>query len=330
MRAVLASKGELEDITTDKPTPDEHDLLVQVKAVSVNPVDTKVRERAKVSGDDKILGWDAVGEVVAVGSKVSLFSVGDRVWYAGDVTRPGSNAEFQCVDERIAAKAPANVPDTQAAAMPLTAITAWELLFERLQIPGDDSGKDRVLLIVGAAGGVGSMLVQLARKLTKATVIGTASREASQAWIEELGAHHVLDHSMPLSAELASLGIKDVTDVASLTHTDDHFNELVRMLRPQGKLALIDDPEQALDISGMKQKSLSLHWEFMFTRPMFKTEDMAAQHKLLSELSDLVDNGVINSTLGENMGTINAANLDKAHQRLKTESTIGKLVLAGF
>ncbi|RUO23848.1 zinc-binding alcohol dehydrogenase family protein [Aliidiomarina minuta] len=330
MRAVLASKGELKDITTDKPTPGEHDLLVQVKAVSVNPVDTKVRERAKVSGDDKILGWDAVGEVVAVGSKVTLFSKGDRVWYAGDVTRPGSNAEFQCVDERIAAKAPANLSDTQAAAMPLTAITAWELLFERLQIPRDDTSKDRVLLIVGAAGGVGSMLVQLARKLTKATVIGTASREASQTWIEELGAHYVLDHSMPLSAELAGVGVKDVTDVASLTHTDEHFNELVRMLRPQGRLALIDDPEQALDISGMKQKSLSLHWEFMFTRPMFKTSDIAEQHKLLSELSDLVDSGVINSTLGESMGTINAVNLDKAHQRLKTQSTIGKLVLSGF
>ena len=325
MKAVLASKGQLKDIEIAQPSPGKHDLLVRVSAVSVNPVDTKVLARAKDSGDEKILGFDAVGTVEALGSEVAGFKIGDRVWYAGDVTRPGSNAEFQCVDSRIVGHAPASLSDAEAAALPLTALTAWELLFDRLQMPAVFD--NRVLLIIGGAGGVGSMLIQLAKTLTKATVVATASREESKAWVTELGADYVLDHSEPLSAEFAAAGMKGITDVASLTHTDEYFDEVVSMMRPQGRFALIDDPVKPLDISAMKQKSISLHWEFMFTRAMFKTDDMARQGEILNQVAGLIDEGKIRSSLNQTLSPINAETLSKAHELIRSQRTTGKIVV---
>jgi zinc-binding alcohol dehydrogenase family protein len=318
------------DIQLPEPTPGPRDLLVEVRAISVNPVDTKVRQRAEpAAGEYKVLGWDAAGVVRAVGSEVSLFRPGDEVFYAGDLTRPGSNAELQLVDERIVGAKPASLDFAQAAALPLTSITAWELLFERLQIAEGPGSAGQSLLIVGAAGGVGSILVQLARHLTGVTVIGTASRAETQEWVRDLGAHHVIDHGKPLSEELQRIGIGQVSHVASLTHTDSHLQQIVASLRPQGRLGLIDDPAN-LNVSLLKQKSLSLHWEFMYTRSMFQTDDMIEQHRLLQRVSSLVDQGVLRTTLGEHFGRIDAANLRRAHALLESGKAKGKIVLEGF
>ncbi len=317
----------LTDIDLPTPVAQGHDLLVEVKAISVNPVDTKVR--AGFNGDTpRVLGWDAVGVVVATGDAVTLFKTGDEIWYAGALTRPGSNSEFQLVDERIAALKPKTLDNASAAALPLTAITAWELLFDRLGVKEDGNEGD-TLLIVGAAGGVGSILTQLARKLTKLTVIGTASRPESQQWVKARGAHHVIDHSKPITEELARIGIKQVSHVASLTNTDDHYQQLINALQPQGKLALIDDPE-TLDARPLKVKSISLHWEFMFTRSMFETTDIIEQHRLLTRIAALIDEGAVKTTLGEHFGEINARNLRLAHQRIETQRAVGKIVLEGF
>ncbi|KIS45054.1 zinc-binding alcohol dehydrogenase family protein [Kosakonia radicincitans] len=317
----------LSDIELPQPQASGHDLLVEVKAVSVNPVDTKVR--AGFNADTpRVLGWDAVGVVKAVGQAVTLFQPGDEVWYAGALTRPGSNSEYQLVDERIVAHKPKTLDNAQAAALPLTAITAWEMLFDRLGI-NENGNEGDVLLIVGAAGGVGSIMTQLARKLTRLTVIGTASRPASQQWVKELGAHHVIDHSKPLTEELARIGIAQVTHVASLNNTQEHYQQLINALQPQGKLALIDDPE-SLDALPLKVKSISLHWEFMFTRSMFTTRDIIEQHNLLTRVAQLIDQGVLKTTLGEHFGTINAANLRKAHALLESQRAVGKIVLEGF
>lgn len=318
------------DVTLPEPVPGGRDLLVRVEAVSVNPVDTKIRRRVDPQGADKVLGWDAAGTVVAVGGEVTLFKPGDHVYYAGALDRPGSNAELQLVDERIAGRKPATLDMFQAAAMPLTTITAWELLFDRFGIPRGNAAQTGAVLIVGAAGGVGSMAVQLARRLTNLTVIGTASRPETQAWVKELGAHHVVDHGGDLKAQVLAVSPQGVDYVLSLTHTDQHYPVLVELLKPQGKFGLIDDPEGALDIGLLKRRSLSLHWEFMFTRPLFQTEDMKAQHQLLNEVADLVDAGVLRTTLREHLGPIDAASLRRAHERLESGSTIGKLVLGGF
>ena len=321
----------LQDAELSAPTPGPRDLLVEVKAISVNPVDTKIRRNvAPTDGDAKVLGWDASGIVKAVGSEVSLFQPGDRVYYAGAINRAGANSELHVVDERIVGHMPNSLPFAEAAALPLTAITAWELLFERLQITQGNTDLGQSLLIVGAAGGVGSVLVQLARQLTGLTVIGTASRPETQAWVSELGAHHVIDHRQPLSEELKRIGINQVTHVASLTQTDQHFAQLVEALAPQGRLALIDDPEQPLDIMQLKRKSLSLHWELMFTRSLFETADMIEQHRLLNRVAELVDAGTLRTTLGEHFGSINAANLRRAHALLESGTAKGKIVLAGF
>lgn len=340
----INARDALVDVDLPVPQASGRDLLVKVRAISVNPVDTKIRASvAPDHGEYKVLGWDAVGEVVAVGDGVSLFEVGDSVWYAGDLTRPGSNAEYQLVDERIVGKKPMSLSDIEAAAMPLTAITAWELLFDRLgfaaQLPTGvtsytdgfmDTGKAARILVVGAAGGVGSILVQLAKKLTGATVIGTASRAKSEKWVKELGADHVINHHQPMLSQLQALGIEQVTHVISLTHTGEHFDQLVEVLAPQGKLALIDDPKEGVDILELKTKSISLHWEFMYTRSMFGTGDMQKQHDLLTALSQLVDGGVVQSTLGEHYGAINAENLIRAHKQIESNRSVGKIVLEGF
>ncbi|WP_434514996.1 zinc-binding alcohol dehydrogenase family protein [Dechloromonas sp. ARDL1] len=321
----------LQDIELPDPIATGRDLLVEVKGISVNPVDTKIRAgRQPAAGQWGVLGWDAAGIVRAVGPDVTLFKPGDRVWYAGDITRPGSNAELQLVDERIVGRMPARLGFAEAAALPLTAITAWELLFDRLGVaPGKRPSKDS-LLIVGAAGGVGSILTQLASRLTSLTIIGTASRPETQAWVRELGAHHVIDHSKPFAEELERIGLKHVTMVASLNNTEGHFAQIADIIAPQGRFALIDDPAAPLNIMKLKGKSISLHWELMFTRSLFQTDDMIAQHRLLNEVAALVDEGVIRTTLGEHFGSINAANLKRAHAHIESGKARGKVVLEGF
>ena len=319
----------LEDLELPAPQPGPRDLLVRVKAISVNPVDTKVRKNtAPPAGQAKVLGWDAVGVVEAIGSDVAGFKPGDRVFYAGSITRPGANSELHVVDERIAAKAPTSLEDSQAAALPLTAITAWELLFDRLRVP-QDGGAGQSLMIVGGAGGVGSILIQLARQLTQLKVIATASRPETRAWCLELGAHSVIDHAQPLAQALKDGGHEPVDYVAALTQTGQHYAQIIESLRPQGAIGIIDDMA-GLDPMAMKQKALSLHWELMFTRSMFGTPDMAEQGKLLAQVARLVDAGRIRTTAGAHFGTINAANLLKAHAFIESGKAQGKVVLEGF
>ena len=267
--------------------------------------------------------------VRAVGSRVSLFKPGDRVWYAGALDRPGANNELHAVDERIVGRMPDSLDYAQAAALPLTTITAWELLFDRLRVLDNALPSQQSLLVVGAAGGVGSILVQLARQLTGLTVIGTASRPQTQAWVRELGAHHVIDHGQPLAEELRRIGINEVSHIASLTHSDQHFAQIAEAIAPQGRIALIDDPA-ALDVRLLKRKSASLHWEFMFARPLHQTPDMIAQHELLNQAARLIDQGRLRTTLGEHYGTINAANLRRAHAFIESGRAQGKVVLEGF
>ena len=326
----ISDPQSLLDVALPDPQPGARDLLVQVKAVSVNPVDTKMRMRTTpADGEVQVLGWDASGVVLETGPGVTLFRPGDEVWYAGSIARPGSNSELHLVDERIVGSKPRSLDFARAAALPLTSITAWELLFERLAVAPGKGHSDSSLLIIGAAGGVGSILTQLASRLTGLTVIGTASRPETADWVRALGAHVVIDHSRPLAEELQRAGIPAVTHVASLTRTDLHFPEIVKALAPQGRLALIDDPPP-LDINQLKRKSLSLHWELMFTRSLFETPDMIAQHRLLSEMAQLVDAGVIRTTVGEHYGVINADNLKRAHALLESGKSKGKIVLEGF
>jgi zinc-binding alcohol dehydrogenase family protein len=323
----IENEQALVDLVLATPKVSGHDILVAVKAIAVNPVDTKIRKNVPPQGDEpKILGWDAAGVVISVGPEVTLFSPGDEVWYAGDLTRPGTNSEFHLVDERIAAKKPKSLSFQEAAALPLTSLTAWELLFDRLAISPTEKG---TLLITGAAGGVGSILVQIARTLTNLTIIGTASRPESVQWILNNGAHHVIDHSKDMKSQLLDLDIQEVDYVISLTHSDEHAKTLVDVLKPQGKFALIDDP-QHLDFKIFKLKSISIHWEMMYTRSMFKTPDMIRQHEILTEMARLVDNDQIKTTVAECMGLINAANLRKAHTLLESGLARGKIVLSEF
>jgi len=318
----------LYDTELPTPTPGAYDLLVEVKAVSVNPVDTKIRRNVDTQGQPRVLGWDAAGVVTAVGSAVTGFKAGDEVWYAGAIDKPGSNSEFQLVDQRIASHKPKSLSFSQAAALPLTAITAWELLFDRLEL-NEHNSKGKYLLVIGAAGGVGSVLLQLARQKTQLKIIGTPSRPETTEWVKTLGADVVLDHKRPMAAQLTALDLPEVDYVISLTHTDHHFNDIVELMKPQGKLALIDDPEP-IDVRLLKRKSLSLHWELMFTRSLYQTEDMSAQQQLLQQVADMVDAGQLKTTLNADFGKINAENLRKAHHFIESHQAMGKLVLSGF
>ncbi|CAN7221452.1 zinc-binding alcohol dehydrogenase family protein [Variovorax paradoxus] len=319
----------LQDIELPAPVAGPRDLLVRVKAISVNPVDTKVRRNmAPEAGQPKVLGWDAAGTVEAVGAGVKNFKVGDRVYYAGSIVRPGANAELHAVDERIAALAPTSLDDAQAAALPLTTITAYELLFDRLKVP-KNGGAGQTLLVTGGAGGVGSILIQLARQLTQLRVVATASRAETRAWCLALGAHAVIDHSKPLAAELKAAGIGEIDMVASLTQTGQHYAQIIESLKPQGQLAVIDDLP-SLDAMPLKTKSISLHWEMMFARSRFETPDIAEQGALLAEVAALVDAGRIRTTANASFGAINAANLRKAHALIESGKAQGKVVLAGF
>lgn len=326
----IEDPASLVDIEQPEPIAVGRDLLVEVSAVSVNPVDTKVRRRAEPeAGQWKVLGYDAAGTVKAVGPDVTGFKVGDEVFYAGALDRQGTNSELHLVDERIVGKKPASLSWAEAAALPLTAITAWEALFDRLQVRHPQANKTAAIVIIGGAGGVGSIAVQLARKLTDLTVIATASRPETQAWVRELGAHHVIDHSKPLAAQVEALGLGAPDFVFSTTNTEDHLGEIVELIGAQGRFALIDDPS-ALDIMPFKRKSVSVHWEFMFTRSMFKTTDMDAQGLLLNEVARLVDEGTLRTTLDETFGTINAENLKRAHAFVESGKAKGKVVLEGF
>jgi len=331
----IADDRSLLDIELDQPVATGQDLLVKVKAIAVNPVDYKIRQNVPSEDEKyKVIGWDAVGEVVATGEAVTQFKAGDVVYYAGDLNRQGSNAEYQLVDERLVGYKPKSLSDAEAAALPLTTITAWEILFEHLELKkqsiGANTKSKEVILVIGAAGGVGSILVQLAKTLTGATVIGTASRESSQAWVKELGADYVVDHTQPLPSQIEALGIGQVSHIASLNSTDTYFETYVELLKPFGRIAMIDDPVTPLDVMKMKPKSLSLHIEFMYARSMFQADDMIEQSRLLSAVADLVDQGYIKTTLGRNLGRINAANLKAAHASLEDGRSIGKIVLEGF
>jgi NADPH:quinone reductase len=327
----ISSETALVDIELPTPEPKGRDLLVEIRAVSVNPVDTKTRKNAAVEpGEYKVLGYDAAGIVRAVGPDVKLFQPGDEVYYAGAINRQGTNAEFHLVDERIVGTKPKTLSFEEAAALPLTAITAYETLFHRMKVQDKVAGAWNAVLLIGGAGGVGSIAIQLLRELSDVTVIGTGSRPETREWMTELGAHHVLDHSKPMAPQLQQMAIGSPAFVFSITHTDQHLPDVLELIAPQGRFGLIDDSPEPIDLRPFKRKALSIHWEMMFTRPVFQTADMIEQHKLLNHVSELVDAGKIRTTLSEVIGPINAANLRKAHELIESNRTRGKLVLSGF
>ena len=319
------------DVELPVPTASGHDVLVRVEAISVNPVDTKIRSpKPQVEAEPKMLGYDAAGVVEAVGEHVTLFQPGDEVYYAGDVTRSGSNAQFQLVDERLVGRKPTTLDFAQAAALPLTAITAWELLFDRMPYSIDMEGNTRSLLIIAGGGGVGSIAIQLARH-ADFTVIATASRTETADWCKSMGAHHVIDHRQPLAPQLESLGFKQVDAVLNLADTDRYWEVIGEIIAPLGHVGLIVEPSGLLKIGDpYKAKSIGIHWEMMFARPRFRTADMIEHHRLLGRVASLVDSGELRTTHTETLGSINAANLREAHRRLESGTTIGKLVLAGW
>lgn len=326
----ISDSESLVDVEIADPVPLERDLLIEVKAISVNPADVKQRQNAApTDGQARIVGYDAVGTVVSIGTQVSKFKPGDEVFYAGAVNRPGTYAQYHVVDERVVGLKPASLSTVEAAALPLTSLTAWELLFDKLKVPYGTKRSDDAIVIINGAGGVGSILIQIARRLTGLTVIATASRQETVDWCRRMGAHHVIDHRRPLRDGLAELGVDCVRYVASLTASDQHRDSILEILKPHGALALIDDPA-SFDVVPFKRKSLSVHWELMFTPTLFQTPDMHEQHNILTEISALVDSGVLMSTFQHNMGAINAANLKKAHALLESGKGIGKTVLTGF
>ncbi|MCB2019251.1 MAG: zinc-binding alcohol dehydrogenase family protein [Burkholderiaceae bacterium] len=320
----------LQDITLDKPQASGRDLLVQVHAVSVNPVDAKLRVRkAPEAGAWGVLGFDASGVVEGVGPEANAFKAGDAVFYAGSITRPGTNSEYHLVDERIVGRKPATLSDAEAAALPLTAITAWEMLFDRLDVKRATAQGGQAILVIGGAGGVGSIAIQLLRALTDLTVIASASRPETQAWVRECGAHHVIDHRQPLAPQVQALGLGAPGFVFSTTQTATHYADVVELIAPQGRFGLIDDPAE-LSALPLKLKSVSLHWELMFTGSMFGTPDMARQGQLLNEVAALVDAGRIRSTATEIAGKIDAATLRRVHAQIESGTARGKIVLEGF
>jgi NADPH:quinone reductase len=327
----IAAADSLIDIELPKPVPEGRDILVEVKAVSVNPVDYKVRSSTPpADGDEwKVIGWDAAGVVSAIGSEVTSFKPGDEVWYAGSITRPGANAEFHLVDERLVGKKPSRLGWADAAALPLTTLTAWEAFFDRLDVKKAVPGASPAILIIGGAGGVGSIAVQIARQFTELTVIATASRPETRDFVTSLGAHHVVDHSKPLAGEIAALAIGAPAFVFSTTQTAKHIDDIAELIAPQGRFCLIEGAS-GLDIMKFQRKSVSIHHELMFTRSIFETPDMEEQGKILNEICIAVDNGRIRSTATQRLGGINAANLKKAHAQLESGSTIGKVVLENF
>ena len=323
----ILAENALVEFEADVPKIGPNDLLVDIRAVSINPVDVKVRKAAQPEGTPRILGFDASGIVKEVGEKVTRFRPGDEVFYAGDITRPGTNAALHAVDERIVGRKPSSLSFADAAGMPLTSITAWEILFDSFGLKGGE-GEGEALLVVGGAGGVGSILIQLAKKLTGLTVIATASRDDTRAWVKKMGADYVANHRNPLDEEMEALDISPKY-VASLTHTAQHFASIKELIKPRGHIALIDDPELS-NIVSIKPKALSLSWEFMFTRSMFQTDDMDEQHKLLNRVSELLDSGTLIPTVNKYGGPLAVENLRAAHEFQESGRAIGKTVLEGF
>lgn len=327
----ISNPESLLDVNLDQPTPTGHDLLIAVDAISVNPVDTKVRKpKDKAEENYRVLGWDAVGRVVATGPDVTLFKTGDQVYYAGDISRAGSNSEFQLVDERIVGRKPKSLSNAQAAAIPLTAITAWEGLFDRLHISQHQNAKPKTLLIIGGAGGVGSIAIQLAKALTTVKIIATASRPESADWCKALGADLVIDHSKSFTDQLKASGINAVDYIFCLNNTDQHWASIADAIKPQGHICSIVELSGQVDLNLLKNKSVSFSWELMFTRSLFTTDDIIEQHHLLNRVAELIDAGKLITTVTEVLTPINAANLRKAHEKIETGKTIGKIVLENW
>ena len=327
----IENEQSLIDIEIDRPQPTGKDLLVNVRAISVNPVDVKVRvSKSGTETTPRILGWDAAGEVIAVGPEVENFAVGDQVFYAGDITRSGSNSEYQLVDERIVGRMPTQLDYPAAAALPLTVITTWEGLFDRLGISrhGDDEGK--TILMIGGAGGVGSIAIQIASKLAKLKVIATASREESREWCLKFGANKVINHHNSLVEELTALGINKVDYIFCLNNTDQHWAAMAKIIAPQGRICSIVETEKPVDLVALKKKSATFVWELMFTRPIYQTADMIEQQRLLNTIADLVDNGELVTTVNQVIRPISAKNLRQAHAQIEQGHTIGKVVLADW
>lgn len=316
------------DVNLEKPTPIGRELLVAVESISVNPVDTKVRaQKGTLEADFRVLGWDAVGTVVATGPAATLFKTGDKVYYAGSIARPGSNSEFHTVDERIVGHKPKSLSNAQAAALPLTAITAWEGLFDRLHISQDKQQKPKTILIIGGAGGVGSIAIQLVKALTNVKIITTASRTESIEWCKSLGADLVVDHSADLVEQLRAQNIKYVDYIFCLNNTEHHWAAIVELIKPQGSICNIVGSSGQLNLSLLMNKSVTYIWELMFTRALFETEDMIEQHHLLNRIAELIDSGTIKTTLNQVLSPINAENLRSAHAQIETGRTVGKIVL---
>lgn len=325
-----SADGSAEAIDLPTPSPTGYDVLVKVEAIGLNPVDFKVRPNEGEA--PKILGFDAAGTVLEIGGNVTLVQKGDQVYYAGDVTRPGSNAEFQLVDSRIVAPRPTSLDAGECAALPLTALTAWESLFHRLRInlevPGMNAGKS--LLIIGGAGGVGSIAIQLA-KLAGLTVIATASRQESADWCRQLGADHIINHHGDMPAQLRAEGFENVHLIANFNELDSSWAAMGEMIAPQGSIVLITGHEKHLDMAGpFKRKSVTICWEFMFTRSMFQTDDITEQHKILKRVAQLVDEGKLSATANETLSPINAENILEGHRRMESGKAIGKLVISGW
>lgn len=323
----ISAANALIEFETETPTLGPRDLLVEIRGISLNPVDVKVRAMMGPEKGTKIIGYDAAGIVRQTGSDVRNFKIGDEVFYAGDITRPGTNSEFHAVDERIVGKKPTSLGFAEAAAFPLTAITAWEILFDSFAIP-EGAAKGESILVIGAAGGVGSILIQLAKKLTGLTVIASASRPETVAWVEKMGADHVINHREPLVAQINALGLQP-RYVASLNGTGGHFPAIVELIKPRGHIAIIDDP-QSIDIASIKLKALSFSWEFMFARSMFQTDDIEKQHELLNRVSTLIDESKLIYTVTNHLGTISVETLTDAHVQQESGRVIGKNVLDGF
>lgn len=312
----------------ETPALNVRDLLIEVQAVSVNPADAKRRIRTAVDtphAEPLVLGYDAVGKVIETGSDVSLFKVGDSVWYAGDASRPGSNAEQQLVDERVVGHKPKSLSNAEAAAMPLTSLTAWEMLFDRFSI-AQGGGEGKALLVIGGAGGVGSLTIQLAKALTKLTVIATASRPESAEWCKKMGADHVVDHR-DLEAEVKKAGFDTVEYIAQYADTAQHWNAMAALVAPQGKIGTIVETSEKIDVTMLQGKSASLHWELMFTRALFQTEDMQVQHDILNEVAAMVDAGTISTTMTDSISGFSVESLKEAHRRIERGSAIGKIVI---
>ena len=317
------------DLNVEKPQPEGRDILVNVKAVAINPVDTKVRApKDKVEETPRIIGYDASGVVEAVGPDVTLFKPGDEVYYAGDITRSGTNAEFHLVDERIVGRKPASLSHAEAAALPLTTITAYEAFFDRLRIDRDGADAGQSLLIIGAGGGVGSIGIQLAKQ-AGLTVIATASRSETSDWVKSLGADHVVNHREDMVAQVQAIGIKHVDHIA-IFNDMRHWDTAVELIRPQGGIVSIDDTDLPMPMGGMKTKAASFHLVFMFARSMHQTPDMIEQHHLLSYVAGQIDAGNIKTTVSEVLSPINAANMREAHRLVETGQARGKIVVEGF